>query len=225
MLTTIIPDYLDMLDKKIYFDGLGEVSFRKTARSRNIRIRISERISVTMPAYCRYGDAAMFVKENMVRILKARQKYLEKTANAARPMPEMRIPDEWGLSGEEKAELLKPDPDKEILRRIARKTLVPRLAALSGMHPAFKYRSVRIKDNKSNWGSCSVKKNINLNMNLVRLPGHLADFVMLHELSHLAYMNHGEQFHAMLDSLTAGKEKQFAKELRKYSWMLRGNQA
>ena len=49
----------------------------------------------------------------------------------------------------------------------------------------FKYARVFIKHNLTNWGSCSSKGNINLNLNLLRLPEHLADYVILHELCHL----------------------------------------
>ncbi len=86
------------------------------------------------------------------------------------------------------------------LRAKAKRELPLRLAELAAEH-GFEYNSVRIKHNASNWGSCSSKKNINLNLNLVRLPDHLRDYVMLHELCHLRYLNHGPEFHALLESL------------------------
>ena len=61
----------------------------------------------------------------------------------------------------------------------------------------------------SNWGSCSSKGNINLNLNLMRVPQELQDYVMLHELCHLKYLNHSPQFHALLESVCPGhREKQ-----------------
>ncbi|MDY5407408.1 MAG: M48 family metallopeptidase, partial [Candidatus Cryptobacteroides sp.] len=50
-------------------------------------------------------------------------------------------------------------------------------------------------------GSCSRAGNINLNLNLVRLPEPLCDYVILHELCHLKEPNHGPKFHAMLEQL------------------------
>lgn len=78
----------------------------------------------------------------------------------------------------------------------------------------FAYNEITIKNNKSNWGSCSSKNNINLNMHLVELPEELIDFVITHELCHLVYHNHSEKFHALLDALCNGREKELSQELK-----------
>ena len=91
-------------------------------------------------------------------------------------------------------------PEVAELRKQAKAYLPGRLAELAAQH-GFSYNHVRIKHNVSNWGSCSVKKNINLNLNLMRLPAELQDYVMLHELCHLKYMDHGKEFHALLESV------------------------
>ena len=109
-----------------------------------------------------------------------------------------------------------------ILRRKPRKAPVnkevERLRAqakqLADEH-GFTYNRVAIKNNVSNWGSCSSKGNINLNLRLVTLPDHLRDYVMLHELCHLKYLNHGPQFHALLESVCPG-HKACEKELKTY---------
>ncbi len=105
-------------------------------------------------------------------------------------------------------------PD-EALRAEAKAWLVPRLAQLASEH-GFSYNKVFIKNNVSNWGSCSTKGNINLNMQLMRLPEELRDYVMLHELCHLKQLNHGPEFHALLDSLCGGREKELRRQLRQY---------
>ena len=56
-----------------------------------------------------------------------------------------------------------------------------------------------IKHNATNWGSCSSKGNINLNLNIVRLPKVLQDYVLLHELCHLRHHDHGHTFHLLLE--------------------------
>lgn len=86
------------------------------------------------------------------------------------------------------------------LRSRAKEYLPKRLRELADTF-GFKYNAVRIKHNASNWGSCSIRRNINLNLNLMRLPEDLRDYVMLHELCHLEYMNHGKEFHALLESV------------------------
>ena len=100
------------------------------------------------------------------------------------------------------------------LRKQAKAYLPGRLAELAAQH-GFSYNQVRIKHNVSNWGSCSVKKNINLNLNLMRLPAELRDYVMLHELCHLKYMNHGKEFHALLESVCPN-HKALRRQLRDY---------
>ena len=96
----------------------------------------------------------------------------------------------------------------------AKAQLPPRLAALAALH-GFTYARVFIKNNVSNWGSCSVRGNINLNLRLVTLPEALRDYVMLHELCHLKEMNHGPRFHALLESVCPGHHA-LEKELRTY---------
>ncbi|MBR5403651.1 MAG: M48 family metallopeptidase [Bacteroidales bacterium] len=102
----------------------------------------------------------------------------------------------------------------ERLRAQAKEELPPRLAQLAAIH-GFKYNKVFIKNNLSNWGSCSSLKNINLNLRLVTLPQELQDYVMLHELCHLKYLNHGPQFHALLESVCPG-HRELARRMKEY---------
>lgn len=88
----------------------------------------------------------------------------------------------------------------EELRSEAKATLPSRLKELAEQY-GFSYNRVSIKHNLSNWGSCSSKGNINLNLCLVLLPDDLQDYVMLHELCHLKEMNHGPAFHSLLESV------------------------
>ena len=105
-------------------------------------------------------------------------------------------------------------PEVEQLRAQAKASLPPRLKELADEH-GFTYNRVTIKNNISNWGSCSVRGNINLNLRLVILPQPLQDYVMLHELCHLKEMNHGPKFHALLESLCPN-HRTLEKELRQY---------
>lgn len=105
-------------------------------------------------------------------------------------------------------------PDVERMRAQAKATLPPRLEELARQH-GFTYSRLFIKNNVSNWGSCSSRKNINLNLRLVSLPPQLQDYVMLHELCHLKHLNHGPEFHALLESVCPG-HRTLAKELRQY---------
>ncbi len=90
--------------------------------------------------------------------------------------------------------------DVERLRKDAKLVLPARCRALAERY-GFTVNKVFIKHNRSNWGSCSAKGNINLNLNLIRIPAELRDYVVLHELCHLRYLNHGEDFHRLLEAM------------------------
>lgn len=88
----------------------------------------------------------------------------------------------------------------EVLREEAKILLPQKLSYFSNQY-GFHFHKVTIKHNSSNWGSCSRAGNINLNLNLIRLPEPLCDYVLLHELCHLKEPNHGPRFHALLERL------------------------
>lgn len=56
------------------------------------------------------------------------------------------------------------------------------------------YNKVFIKNTKTKWGSCSTKKNLNFSYKIIFLEPHLQDYLIVHELCHLAEMNHGKGF-------------------------------
>ncbi|MCE5196502.1 MAG: M48 family metallopeptidase [Negativicutes bacterium] len=56
------------------------------------------------------------------------------------------------------------------------------------------YQKITMKAQKTRWGSCSSKGNLNLNWKLLFLPPELSEYVVVHELAHLRVMNHSAQF-------------------------------
>ncbi|MDD2251326.1 MAG: M48 family metallopeptidase, partial [Candidatus Cloacimonetes bacterium] len=62
-------------------------------------------------------------------------------------------------------------------------------------------RKVVVKDQKTRWGSCSEKGNINLNWRLVMAPIEIIDYVVVHELCHLRIMNHSKDFWNLIESI------------------------
>ena len=62
----------------------------------------------------------------------------------------------------------------------------------------FSYSRVFIKNQKTRWGSCSSKRNLNFNYKIIYLPPHLVDYLIVHELCHLQHLNHGPAFWALV---------------------------
>ena len=95
----------------------------------------------------------------------------------------------------------------DVLREEAKILLGQKLDLLA-KHYGFVFKRLTVKHNSSNWGSCSRAGNINLNLNLIRLPEPLCDYVILHELAHLKEPNHGVRFHEVLEYMCLQHIKQ-----------------
>lgn len=164
---------------KIYSDpDIGSVMFRKSIRSRSISIRVHpvKGVSVSVPYIVPYAAALAFFNSRREWVIATMQKQKER-------MKDVILPTEQEIAD---------------LRKRAKAELPPRLLELAGRYD-FLYNNVTIKHNASNWGSCSARGNINLNLNIVRLPAVLQDYILLHELCHLRHHDHGHGFHLLLE--------------------------
>jgi len=80
--------------------------------------------------------------------------------------------------------------------------------------------TVRLKNNQSNWGSCSTKRNINLSSRLLFAPTDVLDYVIVHELAHLKEMNHSPRFWKIVKDVMPDYEEK-EKWLSKYGETLK----
>lgn len=85
------------------------------------------------------------------------------------------------------------DVQSSIDKNTAKAALTHKLEILAQKH-GFAYNRVSVKNQRTIWGSCSVKNNINLNCKLYALPDTLQEYVILHELVHLKHRNHSPAF-------------------------------
>lgn len=58
----------------------------------------------------------------------------------------------------------------------------------------FSFNKINIKNQKTRWGSCSRKGNLNFNYKIALLPSRLSDYIIVHELCHLGQFNHSQKF-------------------------------
>ena len=81
-----------------------------------------------------------------------------------------------------------------LLVKRAHEIIPPRVqyyAAIIGVE----YNRIAIRHQKTKWGSCSGKKNLNFNCLLLLTPTEVMDSVIIHELCHLKHMNHSKEFY------------------------------
>ena len=96
------------------------------------------------------------------------------------------------ISSRPKALPLSPE-QKDAYRELAARIIPARVkyySDLTGLRP----KKVRISNARKRWGSCSAKGTINISWRLVQHSQEVIDYVVVHELVHLAERNHGKRF-------------------------------
>lgn len=86
----------------------------------------------------------------------------------------------------------------EEIRALAEKamTVIPERVDYYAPLIGVKYGRITIRSQRTKWGSCSGKGNLNFNCLLMLTPPEVIDSVVVHELCHLKEMNHSERFYA-----------------------------
>lgn len=107
----------------------------------------------------------------------------------------------------EKIELMKSKPKKMLAHYSAKdfkenkekalRFVVERITHLNKFYN-FKINNIRIKNQKTRWGSCSSKGNLSFNYKIIFLPKYLADYIIVHELCHFKEMNHSQRFWSLV---------------------------
>lgn len=77
----------------------------------------------------------------------------------------------------------------------------------------FEICRIAIRNQRSRWGSCSKKGNLNFNYRVTLLPPEVADYIIVHELCHLGEFNHSKRFWALV-AKTIPNYLQIRKKLR-----------
>ncbi len=234
---------MDQVIKEYNDDALGHVCYVKKSGVKHLRITLRhfKGVRITVPARVSLAEAEKFVstkqawiKKNMKKIREQegsltafeenkryktkfhRIRIIKKNVDRFRMSIDEReatifIPAGMAVEDEQVQEHIRRLVE-EVWRLEAKNYLPQRVAHLAELH-GFSYGKVFVRNTKTRWGSCTATNNINLSIHLMRLPGHLIDYVILHELCHTKHKNHGKTFWHALEKLT-GNAKGLAKELK-----------
>ena len=234
-----------MPDKIIFIDGVGDVIFRHSIRAKHLNISVKPFIGarVSVPDGMSYLKAERLINERKVWLNKHLGKMKEfenqqtlfdensdyctkhhqlKLRNEDRKNISVRIskrkinvvyPTQLNSNSKEVQTAIRMGIERAL--KIEAKQYLPDKIKLLAAKFGFRYNKLSLKNIKSRWGSCSRINNINLSIHLMKLPEHLIDYVILHELAHIIHHNHSARFWNLLDDLTVGAKK-LDKELRKY---------
>ncbi|WP_163326100.1 M48 family metallopeptidase [Draconibacterium mangrovi] len=228
-----------MASQVVQLKHIGKVTFSQNLRSKNIKLSVKpdKSVLVSFPFFIKPKEAMAFVVKNEKWVLKQQEK-MKARSTAITPGTEIetklhkiRIVQGEKNDAKRKGDVITisvSDFENEdsiafideivtaIYRHEAKRLLPARISDLAKKY-GFKYYKVTIRDNRRNWGSCSSKNNISLNLQMMKLPVKLIDYILLHELVHTEVKNHGPKFWERLNQITDGKARELAREVKKYS--------
>ena len=167
---------------------------RSRRRSLEIQISKSKEVIVRAPLHTPHSEIRAFIQEH--------KEWIQDSLKKAKAQ-ELAYQDHLREIGADK-----PYTKEELLqmKKDAIKLLSSRCeyyAPLMGVS----YNRIAIKAQRSRWGSCSTKKNLNFNCLLMLCPEEIQDYVVVHELSHLKEMNHSPAFWAEVGKILPDYKK------------------
>ena len=229
-------------EKSVMVEPVGEVKLIKNNRSRHMRLRVSPngQAQVTMPVFTSEKNAIQFIKSKLEWIHQQQKKIkagltvftpesafqtkfhklkivitnqTKLTNHIGNGILQINVPSKFDIQQADIQQFIRNVIIK-LLHHEAKLYLPKRLKELAAEHN-FSFQKVFVKHVKTRWGSCSSVNNINLNIHLMRLPDHLIDYVLLHELTHTRIKNHSKLFWDELEQIYPGSQA-FNKELKNY---------
>ena len=235
------------MHKLISVPDIGAVLVSKKSNATKLKLKIhpEKGVLVTIPNSCSYSDAIKFVNSHKEWI-KEKTSLISEKFNDNLFTPEsvfltrfskiaFEVDARIGLTAdiEEDVCLFKYNPlkidfhnadiqtfIKRVINRMllfeANQYLSDRYSRLASQHNLFA-KDLSVGTASTRWGTCNSRNEIRLSCRLMLLPDHLIDYIILHEMSHLVHKNHGKDFYALLDKLSANKSDKLNKELKNYS--------
>ena len=142
----------------------------------SISVLSNGEVVVRVPCYTRDREIKMFADKNRT--------WIENQVRKAHAMQEQKA--QAQTLSEAEIKMLAAEAKKDFPPRVAR------YAKIIGVS----YGRITIRHQKSKWGSCSSKGNLNFNCLLMLAPENVRNYVVVHELCHRKEMNHSKRFWA-----------------------------
>ena len=183
------------------------------SRRRTIAIEIDRACNIRVRAPYNAGNLMIrrFVEEKADWIERTLRKIGER--RPARSDPNGTDSGRNGTSGTSPEDLISTDnlpPLSEAdIRTLtdAAKEVIPGKVAFFAAQVGVTYGRITIRNQKSRWGSCSARGNLNFNCKLMQAPEEILDYVIVHELCHRREMNHSRAFWAEVEKILPDYKK------------------
>lgn len=190
------------MGSKLVESELEGVELAMRPGQKHLRITIKgERILISGPKGCSQKELLDFAKKHKSWILEKRSEIKQRLTQLERFLAtkteEMLIQGSW-ISIKDLGRDLSASEKQNYVRTRAKVYLKKRTFELAEKH-GFVFKAVKIRDQKTRWGSCSTQGNINLSWRLFLMPEWVSDYIIIHELCHLAEANHSKRFWTLVE--------------------------
>ncbi|MDH7594486.1 MAG: M48 family metallopeptidase [Methanomicrobiales archaeon] len=125
------------------------------------------------------------------------------------------------IDGEDEVCYSTPAALSDLLKRELRRDL-ERLTDHYGRRMDVRYNRIAIRKQRSRWGSCSSNRNLNFNLIMIALPTPLCEYVVIHEVAHLAERGHSGGFWKLVAQHCSDYEER-ERKLQQYWYLIEGN--
>ena len=170
---------------------------------KTLAIQINPDLSVTVraPMYAPQSDIERILREKEGWI----QKHIEKIREQEAKRKEM-----YGEKGEYGESVESEYLTNEEIKKLADKALqhIPKRVSYYAKQIGVTYGKITIRNQKTRWGSCSSKGNLNFNCLLMLTPPEVIDYVVVHELCHRKEMNHSRVFWVEVEKVLPNYKEQ-----------------
>ena len=151
---------------------------RSSRQTLAVQIKEDGKIVVRSPQRCSMKTIEGFLLDNYSKIIEARDAAIKRASDKIQITPQMR-----------------EEGNREAKRIIP--ILVEYYAKMMGVT----YGRITIREQKTRWGSCSSKGNLNFNWKIVMMPREVLEYVVVHELAHRIEMNHSPAFWQIVENV------------------------